>query len=473
MHIPLFTADRRRRMMRWLVGTAVVGLVAFTITAVSASSHREAPLIAGDPKADATDLYAFRSPDKTDTVTLIANYLPFQEAAGGPNFYTFDPRVRYEINVDNNGDAKADLTYRFVFYTKYETDKTFLYTTGKVNNLFEPTLNVKQAYDLFSVDGHGKQTLVAKNVPVAPSNVGPASMPNYSRLQGQAVKKSTSGITTFAGQSDDPFFVDLGGTFDLLTIRKLPGNAGAGVDGLRGYNVNSLALQIPIAKIKGANSNVIGVWTSAWRRSTRVLSASKGTSNEVGSWVQVSRLGAPLVNEVVIPLGKKDLWNNSQPKNDGQFANYVANPELGGLLKGLYGIAVPPQANFGKTDQRDDLEAIFLTGLKGLNQPRTVTPSEELRLNLSTAVAASPNRMGVLGADTQGYPNGRRLTDDVVDISEQAVAGAAYPLFHPTFTPDPLASKLGDGVDANDVSFRGTFPYLALPHDGVSSMPHQ
>ena len=189
-------------------------------------------------------------------------------------------------------------------------------------------------------------------------------------------------------------------------------------------------------------------------------------------WVQISRLGAPLVNEVVVPLGKKDVWNASKPTNDAQFANYVTNPELGTLLHGLYGVAVPPQGDFGSTAQRDDLIAIFLTGIPGLTKPANVTPSEELRLNLAIAPTVAPNKLGVLGGDTQGYPNGRRLGDDVTDISIRAVAGAAYPLFHPGFTPDPLAAKLGDGVDANDASFRTTFPYLALPWSGFSSTPH-
>ena len=218
---------------------------------------------------------------------------------------------------------------------------------------------------------------------------------------------------------------------------------------------------------------VIGTWTTASRPTMRVLRDSSRSMNEhSGNWVQVSRLGAPLVNEVVIPLQDKDVWNASKPESDAQFANYVTDPELGTLLHALYNVAVPPQGPFGSASQRDDLIAIFLTGIPGLTKPTTVTPSEELRLNVAIAPTASPNKLGVLGGDTQGYPNGRRLADDVTDISIRAVAGAAYPLFHPTFTPDPLASQLGDGVDANDTSFRTSFPYLALPWSGFSSMPH-
>ena len=205
--------------------------------------------------------------------------------------------------------------------------------------------------------------------------------------------------------------------------------------------------------------------------STRVLN-SLGTSNNSGEFVQVSRLGSPLVNEVVVPLGAKDLFNGSKPENDAQFANGVTNPELGKLLNALYGIKVPPQGNFGTAEARDDLVAIFLTGIPGVTQPKNVVASEQLRLNVAVPPTLSPNRLGVLGGDNQGYPNGRRLVDDVTDISLRAVAGAAYPLFHPNFVPDATGLKLGDGVDRNDVAFRGTFPYLALPNRGFESVAH-
>lgn len=459
-----------------LIATVAVmgGTMAMAPLSVLASSHREAPLIAGDPKADATDLYAFTSPDKADTVTLIANYSPFENPPGGPNFYTFGDNVHYDINIDNNGDAVPDITYRYTFNTTRQTDKTFLYNTGPIKSLDDPNWNVRQTYTLTKITSAG-ETVLGSNIPTPPSNVGPASTPNYANLQAQAVK-DVGGVKTFAGQSDDPFFADLGGLFDLLTIRKLPGNAGGGHDGLKGFNVQSIALQIPKTDLTSDNTNptdpkgassVIGVWTTASRQSTTVLGG--GASNSSGDYVQVSRLGAPLVNEVVVPLGAKDLWNGSQPADDAQFANGVANPELGVLLNKLYKIKVPPQGDFGTATQRDDLEAIFLTGIAGLTQPPNVKPSEELRLNLAIASTKNPNRLGVLAKDNQGYPNGRRLSDDVVDISEQAVAGAAYPLFHKDFTPDPLASKLGDGVNTNDKAFRGSFPYLALPNQGFAT----
>lgn len=459
--------------------TFAVAILSFGMT-VSASSHREAPLISGDPKVDATDLYAFVSPDNQNSVTLIANYIPFEEPAGGPNFYSFDDNALYEIKIDNNGDAVPDITYQFRFKTQIKNPKTFLYNTGSINMLTDSTYNYAQTYTLTKIE-NGVSTVLGTNLPVAPSNIGPKSTPNFASLQAQSIKTVGTSTKVFVGQSDDPFFAELGGLFDLLTIRNLPGNAGGGIDGLKGYNVHSLVLQIPITELT-LNKNhpttasdpsaVIGVWTTSSRHTTSVLGTSPSGDSATGDWVQVSRLGAPLVNEVVVPLGAKDIWNRSYPVNDAQFANGVANPELGGLLKALYNINVPPQGDFGSSTQRDDLEAIFLTGIPGLTKPANGVPAEELRLNVAIPSTTTPNRFGVLGGDNQGYPNGRRLGDDVVDISLRAVAGAAYPLFHPGFTPDPTGVQLGDGVDGNDVAFRSTFPYLALPHQGFTSIPH-
>lgn len=471
-----------------LISATVLGGFAMA-NITQGSSHREAPLISGDPKADATDVYAFVSPDKPNTATLIANYLPFEEPGGGPNFYSFDDNVLYEIKIDNNGDAKEDISYQFRFKSSLQNPNTFLYNTGPITSLTDSDFNVRQTYNVTRVEYPSKKnkklksTVLASNVPVPPSNVGPKSTPDYDELQEAAVTDLSNGGQVFAGQSDDPFFVDLGGLFDLLTIRELPGNDGGGVDGLKGYNVQSIAIQVPIGDLTSSGNTpasatspdaVVGVWTTSSRQSMSVLRGNSGKkSKEMDKkWVQVSRLGAPLVNEVVIPLGDKDVWNASKPADDAQFAEYVANPELGTLLNALYGIEVPPQGAFGSADQRDDLIAIFLTGIPGLTKPATVTPSEQLRLNLAIAPTANPDSLGVVGGDNQGYPNGRRLADDVTDISIKAVAGAAYPLFHSEFTPDPLASKLGDGVDENDAEFRSSFPYLALPWSGFDSVPH-
>ncbi len=462
-----------------IFGFIAVALVISTTFQVFASSHREAPLISGDPKVDATDLYAFVSPDNKEMVTLIANYIPFEEPAGGPNFDSFDDKALYEIKIDNDGDAKPDIVYQFRFKTTVGNKDTFLYNTGAINSLSDTNWNVKQTYTLTKVED-GESVILGTDLKMAPVNIGPKSTPNYAALQAQSINSIPGGGKVFAGQSDDPFFVDLGSLFDLLTIRKLPGNNGGGVNTTQGSNVHSLALQIPTKELTSNKimptdpkdpKAVIGVWTTASRQATRVLGSS-GTQNDSGDWIQVSRLGSPLVNEVVAPLGAKDLFNSSKPENDAQFANAVTDPEVGKLLKALYGIKVPPQGVFGSPSQRDDLIAIFLTGIPDLTKSEIGTPAEELRLNVAIPPTINPNKMGVLGGDMQGYPNGRRLGDDVIDISLQAIAGAAYPLFHPDFVVDPTGAKLGDGVDTNDVAFRGSFPYLAIPNQGYESVPH-
>lgn len=439
---------------------------------VQASSHREAPLISADAQADGTDLYAFTSPDKPDTVTIIANYWPFEEPVGGPNYFGFGDDVIYEINIDNVGDAQSHITYQFDFSTTVGNGNTFLYNTGPIESIDSANLNVKQTYTVKKIV-NGTETTIGSGLKVPPVNIGAKSTPNYEALSNQGIQALSDGSTVFAGQADDPFFVDLN-VFDLLSIRKLPGNMGGGVDGLKGYNVQTLALQIPktvltkdgkaVSAPTDGNA-VIGVYTTSYRQKTRVINGPKMESS--GEWVEVSRLGAPLVNEVVVPLAAKDLWNYSKPADDGQFLGGVTDPELAKLFKALYNIQVPPAP-------RDDLVAIFLTGIPGATQPATATlkPSEELRLNMGVPPAASPNNLGVVGGDLAGYPDGRRLADDVTDISLKAVAGAAYQLFHPDFKADALAGQLGDGVDANDVPFRTAFPYVAVAHDGTSSVPH-
>ena len=489
----------KKELIALMLVVVILGSTFGLANLVKGSSHREAPLISGDPKADATDLFAFVSPDSPTTATLIANYLPFAEPAGGPNFYSFDDLVLYEIKIDNNGDAKEDISYQFRFKTKIQNPDTFLYNTGAITSLTDPDFNIRQTYDVTRVtyDKGGKESnkVIASNVAVPPSNVGDKSTPNYGSLQAMAVKKLSGGSMVFAGQSEDPFFVDLGGLFDLLTIRKLPGNNGGGVDTLKGYNVQSIAIQVPISDLTSddkvptsakSDNAVVGVWTTSSRENMSVLrnnntksnsSSQKSTNksrndnsnNSSKKWVQISRLGAPLVNEVVIPLGKKDVWNSSKPEDDAQFAESVANPELATLLKSIYNVKVPTQGKFGTDSQRDDLIAIFLTGIPDLTKPAKVVPSEQLRINLAVKPSTSPNRFGVLGGDNQGYPNGRRLADDVTDISIRAVAGAAYPLFHSDFKADPLTAQLGDGVDKNDKPFRSEFPYLALPVSGLDS----
>ena len=449
-------ARRARRRVLPALGIAA-GVVAGAAGMAGASSHREAPLSSQDPVTDLTDVYAFVSPDAPDTVTLIANVIPFEQPAGGPNFYRFGDDVLYQINVDNDGDARADKAYQFRFTTTTANPGTFLYNTGPVTSLDDPDLNVRQTYTLTEVDDRGRSRVLGRNIPVAPTNVGERSTPDYERQLGAAaVRKVRDGITTFAGPRDDAFFVDLGSIFDLGGLRPfnpahvIPLPAEDGEDYVAGLNVHTLALRVPTAKLTDGDP-VIGVWATTYRRATRITSAD-GTITGRGDWVQVSRLGQPLVNEVVVPVGQKDRFNASRPSNDTQFLGSVIDPELADLIPVLYpGVQVPTEVDAGLgTGGREDIATIFLTGIPGLNQPKRVTPSEMLRLNT--------------GIPQSGFPNGRTLTDDVVDIEIRALAGATA--FTPEFDVAPN-NLLGDGVDANDVPLPSAFPYLAAPKAGT------
>jgi hypothetical protein len=446
----------------------------------NASSHREAPYIATDPMADNTDVYAFRSPDRPATVTLIGTWIPIEEASQGPNFYFFGEDVAYYINVDNDGDAKADIRYRFDFESEFRTVNTFLYNTGRITSINDPDYNQRQFYDITRYV-NGNPTVVARHLPVPPVNIGPRSTPDYADLAAQAVKTVGGDTKVFAGQRDDPFFVDTGSAFDLFGLRPfnplhvIPLPKEDGVDGLSGFNTHAIALQVPINELtsngktpsgpKSANA-VISVWSSSERQSTRVLlsdsdkigAESDGVFKTSGPWVQVSRLANPLVNELVIPLRDNNRFNASKPKEDARFANYVKNPEPARLIEALYPINVP-------APPRNDLVQIFLTGIPGLNQPPDVVASEQMRLNV--AIPPTPfnkqDRLGLLAGQADGFPNGRRLIDDVVDIELRALAGAT-PLT-PKFDKAPN-NQLGDGVDSNDRDFLESFPYVATPHEG-------
>jgi uncharacterized protein DUF4331 len=404
---------------------------------------------------------------------------------GGPNYYQFDPKVRYQLHIAQAGHNTADITYSVEFQTTVKNPNTFLYQTGPFARFDDANLNVQQTATVTkSVRGVG-DTVIGTNLPVQPVNIGPHSNPP--QIGGQDTTNTDSGISGgpevsalnngegwfFAGQRGDPFFLDLG-VFDLLALRpfdslhkvvQLPNTEG--VNSFNGYNVHSIAFQVPIAnlttdgqaaKADGSNS-IIGVWATTWRRQTRVLSATGMGDNQSGDWVQIERLGNPLVNEVVVPLGAKDHFNATPPSGDAEFLPAVQNPELPGLINALYGVPVPQAP-------RNDLVTIFLTGIPGLNQPPNVQASEMLRLNmgiLPTAPVGKGNRLGVLGGDNAGFPNGRRPEDDVVDIAIQAMAGAT-PL-----TPDFLKAPnnlLGDGVNESAQSFNTAFPYLSQPYQG-------
>jgi hypothetical protein len=437
-----------------------------SLVGANASSHREAPLISQDPVADNTDTYAFVSPDKPDSVTLIANWIPFETPQGGPNFSRFGDDVLYALNVDTNGDAVADVSYEFRFHTKVRSNETFLYNTGPIASLNDPNLNILQTYSITEVrKGVAKE--IADDLPVPPANIGPRSTPNYQALYNSAIRNLSNGMKVFAGPVDDPFFVDLGSVFDLLGLRpfnnahKIPLPPDRGHDGLAGFDVHTIALQVPKALLV-KDDPVIGVWSTTYRRRTRMFTQGGANLVNSGDWVQISRLGMPLVNEVVIPLGQKDLFNASKPVDDAQFLARVQDPEPARLIPALYpGVTVPPAP-------RGDLVSIFLTGIPGLNQPINGKPSEMLRLNTSIppTAFAQQDRLGLLAGQMDGFPNGRRLGDDVVDIELRALAGGTP--FTPAFNKSPN-NLLGDGVDTNGKPFHGQFPYLPKPHQGYTT----
>ena len=490
----------RSRSLRVLLAAALAAVLALTtLGTVDASSHREAPLIAQDPVADNTDTYAFVSPTDPDNVVLIANYIPLQQPAGGPNFYNFGDDVLYEIHVDNDGDAVADLTYEFDFSTTLAIPTTTLYNVGPITSLTgegAAAWNIRQTYDL-SVVADGQRTVLGSDLLVPPNNLGPRSTPDYGQLAAEAIADLDGGLTAFAGQREDPFWVDLGSIFDLGALRPfegahlIPEPDTEARDAVAGKNTHSLVLEVPIDTLTDGDP-VIGVWATASRRRTRTFAdGSSATPVHTGPYAQVSRLGMPLVNEVVIPTALKDTFNTLLPSQDATAlsgvgsddiapdAGYqpstvgdipiVTDPELAGLFAILYpdvfgpdGAAPLPPA------PRADLVQVFLTGIPDVNQLNggDFTPAEYIRLNTSIKPADgdlnNDNRLGVIGGDNQGFPNGRRLADDTVDISLRVVAGEL--VNGGDATPD-----LTDGVLNNDADFLNTFPYVAAPFDGYSS----
>lgn len=469
------------------------------------SSHREAPSISKDPVADSTDVYAFVSPDNPDTVTLIANYIPLQAPEGGPNFYEFGDDVLYAINVDNTGDGKPDVSYQFRFTSKITNPDTFLYNTGPITDLTDSTWNRRQFYTVARV-ADGKKQVLGNGLACPPCNIGPLSTPDYPALAAAAVHSLPGSRQVFAGQRAEGFYVDLGAIFDLGDLRPFEndhatfglantglGAMAAGVNSTQLVNVHSIALQVPKSDLaKGGSaptsasspSSVIGVWTTASRQKATLLSTSGGTDVASGPWVQVSRLGNPLVNEVVVPMSKKDFWNSQPPSADKQFAAAVANPELAQLLPTLYPGVFPNLSAFNsKTPvKRADLLAIFLTGIPsgvvaGFQNSMATTQADMLRLNMAippTTTGAS--NLGLLAKDAAGFPNGRRVFDDVVTIELQALAGATLALVDKSFTPDAAATKVTDGLTSSstDTTAMGTakylpsFPYLGVPYQGFA-----
>ena len=429
-----------------IVGIAVAAAVLVvrgpSPEASNASSHREAPLISEDPTADNTDLYAFRAPDAPNDLTIIGNWIPAEDPAAGPMYYRFSQSARYNIFIDRTGDARPDVTYRFRFRNR--PDPLFL-------------SNTVQDYTVTRTVG-SRSTVVARGA-TPPNNIGPRTTPSYRNLAQAAVRPLAGGGKVFAGQREDAFFADIGAIFDLVAIRKGVGNAGGGKDFFAGYGVHAIALQIPIAQLDDSD-HVVGVWATTDRQRLTVRKVGKGKKRRTvakNTWVQVSRIGNPLVNEVIIPTTLKDRWNRGTPRQEKQFLRFYREPILAAVINQLYGLNVPEK-------NRDDLVQVLLTGVPSLNFTGP-TLADMLRINLSIPPSGSPNRLGVFGGDTAGYPNGRRLTDDVIDIAERAVAGK--------LKGHPAGDLLGDGVDANDVPNLTTFPYENDPASGFDNTKGQ
>ena len=491
-----------------LLGAASLPLATF------ASSHREAPFITTRPKVDATDLYMFNSyePGRAGYVTLIASYQPFENPQGGPNYYTMDPNALYEILIDNTGSGHEALTFQFRFATvdsglavKAGTKSipVPLSNIGPLSATSTAAQNVAETYTVTVVRGDrrtGEASAVtdlssgSKTFTKPFDNIGAKSIPNYAAYAGSFVHTVTipgcnAPGRVFVGQRQDGFVVNLGETFDLVNIKYPveelgpPGQNARNLapNSLAGYNVTSIALEVPASCLTSGSDPVIGAWTTASLRQAAVLnpvpesaqsvgsvgavSKATGASVEGGAWSQVSRLGMPLVNELIIGLPDKDRFNASAPRNDGQFADYVTNPSLPILLQALFGSAGVVAPN---VYPRTDLEAAFLTGLQGLNQPAKVTAAEELRLNTSTAATplASQSDLGVLGGDLSGFPNGRRPIDDVVDIELRVAMGVLLsPFDGSSKDPDPASDAsrqlhYTDGAEPNPANYLPAFPYL-------------
>lgn len=472
----------------------------------TASSHREAPFITQMPKVDATDFYMFNSyePGREGFVTIIANYQPFQTSYGGPNYFTMDPEALYQIHIDNNGDSREDITFSFRF------DNTLdglsldiggrqvpvpLYNIGGIvaDRNGAPNLNVEETYELTVVRGdryNGRHSKVKStdgrtklNKPA--DNVGAKSYPqgyeNYARqfiheialpIDGPLSGAPTGTMVgrVFVGQRKDPFVVNLGEAFDLINLNPL-GPVDGKANSLADNNCTSIVIEIPARYLTGGgHETVIGGWTTASLPRNRVLRripSFERPALEVGGWQQVSRLSMPLVNELVIGLPDKNLFNASEPKDDGQFLTYVTNPTLPAIIEILFGVKAPCLP-------RNDLVSVFLTGVQGLNQPANVTPGEMMRLQTNTKLipvtpAGSQSVLGVLGGDLSGFPNGRRPIDDVVDIELRAVAGALFPdAGQPNGCAPGGQLPLTDGAVTRAGDYDAFFPYLRTP---VASSP--
>lgn len=506
-----------------MAGRCVSALSVITLAALGslaqASSHREAPFITTSPKVDGTDFYMFMSYEtgRTDFVTVLANYQPLQDAYGGPNYFSLDPDALYEIHIDNNGDAKEDITFQFKFTNTLRDIKLPiganganvsipLKQAGAVSTLKDTNLNVNETFTLDIVRGDrrtGTKTSVTNasggsavfDKPV--DNIGTKTIANYAAYAAQHIysvniPNCSTPAKLFVGQRQEAFAVNLGTIFDLVnapvSVLTDPTKIGAVANPLANKNVTTLALEVHKSCLKSGSEKVLGGWTTASLRQARLLSASPKAGHQTnavngGAWVQVSRLGMPLVNEVVIGLKDKDKFNSSQPIKDAQFLSYVQYPSLPRLVDAvLNGDHSVSQSSIAPTFVRTDLVATFLTGIAGVNKPANVVASEMLRLNTDVAPTAAANqgRLGVLSGDNAGFPNGRRPKDDVVDVALVASMGGLCMVNGDADTLSlganckpanvPLGDtslKLHDAVDQAVVPLLATFPYLNTPVPGA------
>ncbi|MGN6704016.1 MAG: DUF4331 domain-containing protein [Burkholderiaceae bacterium] len=488
-----------------VLATLVTGaLAAFAMAPAMASSHREAPFITNMPKVDGTDFFMFRSyePGREGYVTMIADYIPFQDPQGGPNFYQFDQNALYEIHIDNNGDAKEDITFQFRFNSESkhtalpiggQQTEIPLINSGPISGVNPNTLNVRETYTIDMVKGDRRTgTRTRLGDPCCTRSVfdkpvdnigdktfgGAGGYETYANQHIYTVSIPGCGNgRVFVGQRKEPFYIAVGKIFDLFNLNPLGPEVGGNPNNLEGKNVTSIALEVPTACLTNGTDPVIGGYTTASVRQGRLVNPSPASgidnaTKEGGAWTQVSRVGMPLVNEVVIGLDDKDRFNASQPRDDAQFLHYVTNPALPALVQTRFPSAVAP-TNFPRTD----LVTVFLKGLPTVNQPKNVVPSEMLRLNTSIAptALASQSPLGVAGGDLAGFPNGRRPADDVTDLSLRVAMGALCVL---TGANDALqvgckpsdapagGLALTDGVRKTAMDYKSAFPYLDTPLPG-------
>jgi hypothetical protein len=467
----------RRSVLAAAAVLSTLGAGGVVVAISTGSSHREAPLTSGDPAVDDTDLYAFTPKGAPNQVAFVANWLPFQDPAGGPNFYRFDDRARYYINIDNTGDGRYDVRYRFDFRTKLN-NRNFLHSLTPVTSLDDPQLLQKESYEVVreTYNRLGRRTSMrslGRNFRAAPSNVGPKTMPDYETLANSAIRTLPGGGKVFAGQRDDPFFLPLDRVFDSVNLEGAgTGNMGGGIDTLAGYGVQTIALQVPEVHVTRdrkavsgptASNAVVGVWASTERRRLQVTNNGSGANlvERRSSWVQVSRLGNPLVNELFIPQTLKDKYNRTQPSGDlSSFGRFALNPFLAGALNQLLALGVK------ETNRTDIVQALF-TGIPGVTQiSKNPAAADTLKLNMGVPPAETENRFGVIGGDNAGFPNGRRLGDDVVDIELRVLGGYLVPA-----EQGGKKLPLGDGVDRNDQEFMPAFPYVPSLKNHIGGSP--